>query len=45
MSDFYKVVYTPAGNIDATLAVAASRAGGVGILNAELLDEFDLFLD
>ena len=36
MIKFEKFVYTPAGYHDATLAIAACRAGGVGILNAEL---------
>ena len=35
MSKFQKIVYTPAGSIDATLAIAACRAGGIGVLNAE----------
>jgi hypothetical protein len=36
MIRFEKFVYTPAGSNDVTLAIAACRAGGVGILNAEL---------
>ena len=36
MVEFAKFVYTPAGLADATLAICASRAGGVGILNGEL---------
>ena len=36
MFDLKKLVYTPAGASDATLAIAACRAGGVGIFNAEL---------
>ncbi len=35
MTTFHKFVYTPAGYPDATLAIAACRAGGIGILNAE----------
>ncbi|HEX6792097.1 MAG TPA: hypothetical protein VF247_12360, partial [Candidatus Krumholzibacteria bacterium] len=33
---FHKLVYTPAGSDDIVLAIAATRSGGVGILNAEL---------
>src|SRR5690348_16026966 len=36
MSEFVNLVYTPAGLDDPSLAICASRAGGVGILNAEL---------
>lgn len=36
MSDFITFVFTPAGLGDPTLAIAASRAGAVGIYNAEL---------
>ena len=36
MVEFVKFVYTPAGLPDASLAICASRAGGVGILNGEL---------
>ena len=36
MNKFKKFVYTPAGCSDASIAIAACRAGGVGILNAEL---------
>ncbi len=32
---FLSMVYTPAGSDDATLAIAACRAGGLGVLNAE----------
>jgi acyl transferase domain-containing protein/NAD(P)H-dependent flavin oxidoreductase YrpB (nitropropane dioxygenase family) len=35
MSVFQKFVFTPAGHEDVSLAIAASRAGGVGILNAD----------
>ena len=33
--NFVKIVYTPAGQDDATMAIAACRAGGIGVLNAE----------
>ena len=36
MSDFTTFVFTPAGLGDVSLAIAASRAGAVGIYNAEL---------
>ena len=36
MPDFTKYVLTPAGLGDASLAIAASRAGAVGVYNAEL---------
>jgi acyl transferase domain-containing protein/NAD(P)H-dependent flavin oxidoreductase YrpB (nitropropane dioxygenase family)/NADP-dependent 3-hydroxy acid dehydrogenase YdfG len=36
LSEFLKLVYTPAGLRDVALAVAACRADGVGVLNAEL---------
>jgi acyl transferase domain-containing protein/NAD(P)-dependent dehydrogenase (short-subunit alcohol dehydrogenase family)/NAD(P)H-dependent flavin oxidoreductase YrpB (nitropropane dioxygenase family) len=36
MPDFTKFVLTPAGLGDASLAIAASRAGAVGVYNAEL---------
>ncbi len=36
MSDFTQFVFTPAGLGDVTLAIAASRAGAVGVYNAEL---------
>ena len=42
MIKFKKFVYTPAGHPDATLAIAACRAGGIGILNAELSTDPDL---
>nr|WP_167854701.1 type I polyketide synthase [Haliea sp. SAOS-164] len=37
--EFEKFVFTPAGSGDATLAVAACRAGAVGVLNLELLSD------
>jgi len=36
MTDFTQFVFTPAGLGDVTLAIAASRAGAVGVYNAEL---------
>jgi acyl transferase domain-containing protein/NAD(P)H-dependent flavin oxidoreductase YrpB (nitropropane dioxygenase family)/NAD(P)-dependent dehydrogenase (short-subunit alcohol dehydrogenase family) len=36
MPEFKKFVYTPCKSADAVLAVAASRAGGIGIYNAEM---------
>ena len=36
MNDFTQFVFTPAGLGDPTLAIAASRAGAVGVYNAEL---------
>ncbi len=44
MVKFNKFVYTPAGFNDASLAIAACRAGGVGILNAELGNDPELVL-
>jgi acyl transferase domain-containing protein/NAD(P)H-dependent flavin oxidoreductase YrpB (nitropropane dioxygenase family)/NAD(P)-dependent dehydrogenase (short-subunit alcohol dehydrogenase family)/acyl carrier protein len=40
---FWNLVYTPAGLDDATLAIAACRAGGVGILNAEFSNSYKQF--
>jgi len=40
MPDFVKFVLAPAGLRGASLAIAGSRAGGVGVLNAELTDDF-----
>ncbi len=45
MSRFIKFVYTPAGSIDATLAISACRADGIGVLNTELHNNFDLFFE
>jgi len=42
MINFKSFVYTPAGYDDATLAIAACRAGGIGILNAELSSRPDV---
>ncbi len=42
MTIFKKFVYTPAGFYDVTLAIAACRAGGIGIFNTELCPDFDL---
>jgi acyl transferase domain-containing protein/NAD(P)H-dependent flavin oxidoreductase YrpB (nitropropane dioxygenase family)/NADP-dependent 3-hydroxy acid dehydrogenase YdfG len=39
MFEFTKFVFTPAGCADAALAIAACRAGGVGILNGELASD------
>jgi 3-oxoacyl-(acyl-carrier-protein) synthase/NAD(P)H-dependent flavin oxidoreductase YrpB (nitropropane dioxygenase family) len=36
MPEFKKFVYTPPGFADAVIAVAACRAGGIGIYNAEM---------
>jgi acyl transferase domain-containing protein/NAD(P)H-dependent flavin oxidoreductase YrpB (nitropropane dioxygenase family) len=38
MAEFTNLVFTPAGLCHADLAIAACRAGGVGIVNGELLD-------
>jgi len=40
-STFTKFAFTPAGLCDGTRAVAACRAGGIGILNTELLHSTD----
>lgn len=45
MNEFKKFVYTPAGYNDASLAIAACRAGGIGILNAELSSDADKLLE
>ena len=42
---FINFLYTPAGVCDGILAVAASRAGGVGILNTELFGNTDSVVD
>src|SRR4029077_2643022 len=39
MPEFVKFVFAPAGLRGASLAIAGSRAGGVGVLNAELEDD------
>ena len=39
MPEFVKFVLAPAGLRGASLAIAGSRAGGVGVLNAELADD------
>jgi acyl transferase domain-containing protein/NAD(P)H-dependent flavin oxidoreductase YrpB (nitropropane dioxygenase family)/NAD(P)-dependent dehydrogenase (short-subunit alcohol dehydrogenase family) len=39
MTGFIKFICTPAGRVDPALAIAGSRAGGVGVLNAELTNE------
>jgi acyl transferase domain-containing protein/NAD(P)H-dependent flavin oxidoreductase YrpB (nitropropane dioxygenase family)/NADP-dependent 3-hydroxy acid dehydrogenase YdfG len=44
MPEFVKFVFAPAGLRGASLAIAGSRAGGVGVLNAELEDDFTLVL-
>jgi acyl transferase domain-containing protein/NAD(P)H-dependent flavin oxidoreductase YrpB (nitropropane dioxygenase family)/NAD(P)-dependent dehydrogenase (short-subunit alcohol dehydrogenase family) len=44
MSGFTKLVYTPAGLLQADVAICASRAGGVGILNAELSSDMPAIL-
>ncbi|MEO5882823.1 MAG: beta-ketoacyl synthase N-terminal-like domain-containing protein, partial [Caldimonas sp.] len=44
MSDFVKFVLAPAGLRGASLAISGSRAGGVGVLNAELAGDFDSVL-
>jgi len=36
LATFLPLVFTPAGHDDASLAIAASRAGAVGVFNAEL---------
>ncbi len=45
MPDFVKFVLAPAGLRGAALAIAGSRAGGVGIVNAEIEDDFSVVLD
>ncbi len=45
MSEFLKLVYTPMGLRDVTLAIAACRAGGVGVVNAELEADSGLILN
>ena len=39
MQSFRFFVYTPAGHDDPSLAIAASRAGGIGVLNAECFSD------
>ncbi len=39
MADFIKLVYVPAALADSTLVVQACRAGGIGVLDAELETE------
>ncbi|AMV36070.1 type I polyketide synthase [Planctomyces sp. SH-PL62] len=43
-SDFDWMVLTPGGFPDPSLAIAGSRAGAVGVLNLEFVDEMDLAL-
>lgn len=42
---FSKFVFTPAGSDDVTLAVAACRAGGIGVLNSELGGDHHVIID
>lgn len=44
MLDFVKFAFTPAGWDDVALAIAATRAGGVGVVNAELQPETRLIV-
>ena len=44
MIGFTQFVYTPAGLADPSLAICASRAGGVGILNCELSSDVPALL-
>ena len=39
MADFVKFVLAPLGLRGTSLAISGSRAGGVGVLNAELTNE------
>ncbi|MES9990551.1 MAG: SDR family NAD(P)-dependent oxidoreductase [Candidatus Thiodiazotropha sp.] len=39
MKNFKIFVYTPAGYDDVTLAISACRAGGIGVLNAEMSND------
>jgi acyl transferase domain-containing protein len=45
MSEFITFVYSPAGMADPALAIAASRAGAVGVFNAELTPDATAVLD
>ena len=44
MVDFVKFVLAPAGLRDASLATSGSRAGGVGVVNGELENDFAVVL-
>ncbi|MFZ2989520.1 beta-ketoacyl synthase N-terminal-like domain-containing protein, partial [Ideonella sp.] len=41
---FTTLVFTPAGLADATMAIAACRAGAVGVVNAEWIDDSQVVL-
>ncbi|MGA9335932.1 MAG: hypothetical protein WBV39_16745, partial [Rudaea sp.] len=45
MTDFVTFALTPAGLRDATLAIAACRAGGIGIVNGELVTSTESVCD
>lgn len=45
MKKFKILVFTPAGSCDVTLAIAATRAGGIGIFNTELAEDHAPILD
>ena len=45
MAQFITFVFTPAGQRDASLAIAGSRAGGVGVLDAELEASLDAVVE
>ena len=40
MADFVKFVLAPTGLRGASLAISGSRAGGVGVVNGELENDF-----
>src|SRR4051794_39403958 len=42
---FITFVFTPSGHRDGSLAIAASRAGGIGVLDAELEPRLDAVIE
>ena len=42
---FITFVFTPSGHRDVSLAIAGSRAGGIGVLDAELAPRFDTVVE
>ena len=45
MAEFTKLVFSPAGWADPALAIAACRAGGIGVLNGELVADATVLVD
>ena len=45
MADFITFVFTPSGHREVSLAIAGSRAGGIGVLDAELEPRLDAVVE